>query len=152
VAEPETRGEELVLGAHVVVEGDVGEGMEGGVGGGCGLPVAEEGGDDDAVFGWIEDTPRAEEPFVVFDCLGVLAGGKMKGRGWMGRTARVPGGVDDGREADIAVDLIRDLGIWNRLAGLEFPVSQLVFLNNGGRHCCFQISNLEDVKMSPGAA
>jgi len=139
MAEPQALGDELVLGAHVVVEGDVGEGPDGGVGGGRGLPVAEQGGDDDAVFSWVEDTPGADEPFVVFDCWGVLAGGKMMDGGWMGRTAGVPGGIDDGREADTAVDLICDLGIWNRLAGLEFPVPQLVFLNNRGRHCCFQI-------------
>lgn len=43
----EVLGNELVLGADVVVEGDFGEGMwVGCVGGGGGLAVSEEGGDD----------------------------------------------------------------------------------------------------------
>lgn len=59
--------EEGVLRADVVIEGDAGPGAEGGgVRGGGGLAVAEEGGDHDVVLFGGEDV--AEEPLVVGDC------------------------------------------------------------------------------------
>lgn len=50
----ESLGDEFVLGADVVVEGDGGKGRRGGrVGRGSGLTVAEQGGDDYEILGML---------------------------------------------------------------------------------------------------
>ena len=66
--------DELVLRADVVVEGDLGKGPEvGGVGGGGGLAVTEEGGDYDEVFGGIEGFVGADEPDVLGNYLRMVS-------------------------------------------------------------------------------
>jgi len=62
----EVLGEELVLGADVVVEEEGGEGGGGGAGGGrCGLAVAEKGDGDDEVFFGGECFVVAYEPEIL---------------------------------------------------------------------------------------
>ena len=61
----ETFCDEFVLGADVVVESDGGERMDGGVGRGRGLAVAEEGGEDDVVAFWREGLVAVHKPEIV---------------------------------------------------------------------------------------
>ena len=64
--------QELMLCLHIVVERHVWEGNDvRTVRGRCGLAIAEEGGDNDEVLGWVESFVFAYKPFVVADGAGV---------------------------------------------------------------------------------
>ena len=108
VRDVELLGEEGVLGADVVVEGHVGEGGDGGVGRGGGLPVAEERCDDDEVFLWIQGLVFANEPFVVGDCTGV------------------PARVEDCWRFGVAKGLVCDPGTRQAGAALQLEVTKVV--------------------------
>lgn len=104
----ELLGEEGMLGADVVVEGHIWERGDGGVGWRDRLAVAEEGGDDDEVFLWVQGLVFADEPLVVSDRAGV------------------PGWVEDCGRFGVAVGLVRDPGTWKAGAALELEVAEVV--------------------------
>lgn len=99
-----------MLRSDVVVEGYFGKGGDGGVGGGDGLAVSDERGDDDEVLGGGKGFVGAEEPLVIAD------------------EAGVPGRVEDWGEGGVALRFVGDPGGREGGAGLEFEVSQIVLL------------------------
>jgi len=58
-------GEKSVLCSDIVIESDIGKRLDVGVGGRCGLSVAEEGSDNYVVLVRVQDFIFSYKPFVV---------------------------------------------------------------------------------------